>query len=169
MTALFHLVFEFIRVFILSFIYGFALWLIFKYVFKEGRLKKRVIIPLIFISLFVWRFSYWRNNGFGDSSRVPLTSEYEISIIDSWSASLYKNGKGISQEGDTNGIIKLYEEDNIIYGQTRINYLIFNISSSELKRNLTESEFIANSGELSKLMTPDRFHMDYWGWKILFY
>src|SRR5690554_6291880 len=101
MASLFHIIFEFIRIGILSLIYGFLIWLILNKVFKTKNLKKRLIIPLIFIGLFVWRNSYWRNNGYGDFGRVPLTSEYEITMIDFWIASIKKNGENLNLEGNT--------------------------------------------------------------------
>ena len=169
MASLFHIIFEFIRIGILSLIYGFLIWLVLNKVFKTKNLKKRLIIPLIFIGLFVWRNSYWRNNGYGDFGRVPLTSEYEITMIDFWIASIKKNGENLNLDGNTNSIEKLYFEKNILYGKTEEKYLIFDTENEKLDSDLDEIKFTKLNGKLEKLKDPDVFHSDYWSWKILIF
>ena len=167
MASLFHIIFEFVRIGILSLAYGFLIWLILNKVFNIKSLKKRLIIPLLFVGLFIWRNSYWRNNGYGDFGRVPLTSIYEITMIDFWIASIEKNGENLNQEGDTNGIQELYFENGILYAKSERNYIIFNTKSEKLK-SLNKEGFMERVGEIERLTTPDNFHSDYWGWKILF-
>ena len=167
MASLFHIIFEFFRIGILSLLYGYIIWYILFKLFNLKKIKIEYLIPIIFISLFVWRNSYWRNNGYGDFGRVPLNSKYEITMIDFWYGSIVKDGKNIRQEGITNGIEKLYFENQILYAKSRGSYLIFNIQNENLE-TLNEKTFTEKGGEIEKLMTPDNFHSDYWGWKILF-
>ena len=168
MASLFHLIFEFIRIGILSVIYGYLIWYIFVKILNFKKVSKKYLFPLLFLSLFIWRNSYWRNNGFGDFGRVPLTSEYEITMIDFWYGSIMKNGKNINQEGITNGIKKLYFEDNILYAESEGLYLIFNTKTEKLKV-LNEKRFVENNGKIKNLMANGNFHSNYWGWKILFF
>ncbi|WP_159092293.1 hypothetical protein [Aquimarina sp. Aq107] len=121
-------------------------------------MKKRFLIPLICITLFIWRFSYWRNNGMGDYGRVPITSNYQLEMIDFANASLDKNGVT-----KANSIDELYKEGNIIYIKGWEQYEIFYLENELLKQNLTESEFIKEGGNLNKLMSPSEFHNQEWG------
>ena len=168
MAVFFHLLFECFRIGILSLVYGFIIWYVLHKIIKIKNVKKWVIIPLIFIGLFAWRNSYWRDNGFGDSARVPLDAQYEIRIIDFWSASIYKDGRSLYQEGDANGIIKLYVEDHMLYAKSDNSYLIFNPETEELLY-LSKKRFKESGGNPKKLITPDRFHSNYWGWQLLFF
>jgi hypothetical protein len=161
------MIFEFIRIGILSLIYGYLSWYILVKLFDFKNIKKKYLIPIIFISLFVWRNSYWRNNGYGDFGRVPLTSEYEITMIDFWIGSIVKNGENIKQEGITNGITKLYFENEILYAKSENYYLIFNTKKENLE-SMNLKVFLEKGGKIEKLLSPDNFHSDYWGWKILF-
>jgi len=169
MATLFHLIFEIIRITILSAIYGLIIWYILNKLFGQKRLKKEVVIAILFVGLFVWRFSYWRNNGLGDFGRVPINSEYEITMIDFWYANIEKEGSQEHGQGLTNGIEKLYLENGLVYGQFNSKYLIFDSFSGELTDGLSKQEFEKENGNLDKLVTPDKFHGDYWGWKILLY
>lgn len=169
MASLFHLIFEFVRISILALVYGYLIWIIVAKVFKKKGFKKRYIVPIIFVGLFIWRLSYWRNNGFGDFGRVPLSSEYEVTMIDFWYANIEKNDSKRKQEGLTSGMEKLYMEDGLLYGQTNSDFLIFDSDSGVLKDGLSEQEFETNKGMVDRLVTPDKFHGDYWGWKILLY
>lgn len=173
--GLLHLIFVFIRISILSPIYGYLIYKVLNKNFNLKISKKRYIIPLTFIALFIWRNSYWRNNGYGDYARVPLTSEYEITMIDFSYISLLKNGKDISnkgiikeiESGSEGGIDELYFENNILYEKSGDAYMIFDTKTTTGKL-FNEEEFIKNGGKVKKLMSLSRFHSDYWGWKILF-
>ncbi|SEK36672.1 hypothetical protein SAMN04487910_0356 [Aquimarina amphilecti] len=158
MASLFHLLFELIRIPILSFIYGAIIWLVINKILKYKGLKKRFLIPLICITFFIWRFSYWRNNGMGDYGRVPITSDYQLEMIDFSNASLDKNG--VSK---ITSIDELYKEGNLIYIKGWNEYEIFNIENEMVKENLTESEFVREGGNLNKLMSSSEFHSQHWG------
>lgn len=167
MASLFHIIFEFIRISILSLLYGYLIVYVLIKIVNLKSVKKKYIIPLIFLSLFLWRNSYWRNNGYGDYGRVPLTSEYEIIMIDFGYGSITKNGENIKQEGITNGIQKLYFEHNILYAKSENVYMIFDTVKEKIEA-LNEKEFIEKNGKIEKLMTLDSFHSAYWGWMLLF-
>lgn len=117
MASLFHLIFEFGRISILSLVYGYLIWFVVTEVLKKNRLRKKYIVPIVFVGLFIWRFSYWRNNGFGDFGRVPLNYEYEITMIDFWYANIEKRNSKRKQQGLTNSMDKLYLENGFLYGQ----------------------------------------------------
>ena len=167
MTVLFHLLFEVFRISVLSIAYGFLIWILIDKIFKHRRVKKRIIIPIIFIGLFIWRFSYWRDNGLGDSARVPINSDYEISMIDFWYANIYKVDSKNKNYGLTDGMEKLYLEDGIVYGQKQKTFVVFDSTSGELTKDLNQEEFVKKNGDVTKLQTLDKFHSSYWGMKIL--
>lgn len=169
MATLFHWAFEFIRIGILSLIYGFVIWWILTKGFSLKKLNKKVMMVFIFIALFVWRNSYWRDNGSGDFARVPLTSEYEVTTIDFWMASIKKHGENLHPDGDTNGIEKLYVQDGILYGQVGERFLIFNTQNGSLQTGLTKDAFAKHNGDIKKLVKPDKFHSAYWSWKLLLF
>ena len=171
MFAIFHLIFEFIRISILSLIYGTSIWVILNLSFKNIKLKKRYvfpIIPLIFISLFIWRFSYWRNSAFGDNGYVPLNSNYYLHDIDSVVIILKNriNKKDYNIRFTTTG--KLYQEKKILYVLDNNKYHIFYIEQEKIFKNLTKKEFESKNGDINKLMSISEFHSDYWSsWLIL--
>ena len=170
MLAIFHIIFEFIRISILSLIYGTTIWVTLNHSFKNIKFKKRYvfpIIPLIFISLFIWRFSYWRNNALGDSGYVPLSKNYYLHDIDGMTISLNSKLNNNSKIGFTT-TEKLYLEENVLYFLDREKYNIFYINEEKLLRGLTKKEFESKNGNTNKLMSISEFHSDYWSlWLIL--
>jgi hypothetical protein len=170
MFAIFHLIFEFLRISFLSLLYGASILLILKGCFKNFKFKKRYlipIIPLIFISLFVWRFSYWRNNAFGDNGYVPLNKNYYLHDIDVTTISLNTKLNNNSKIGfTTTG--KLYLEEKTLYVLDNNKYHIFYINEEKIHKNLTRKEFESRNGNINKLMSISEFHSDYWNiWLIL--
>lgn len=159
MFALLHLIFEFFRISLLSCIYGFLLNNFLKY----KKIKLPVIIGFLFFSLFFWRFSYWRNNGFGDEGRVPLTSNYQVRMIDFEYGEIYFNNSPIKT------VDKLYYDKNNIYSLNNNKYSIINTFNHSIKKNLSENEFKSLNGKISNLQNLSDFHSDYFGWfKLLF-
>jgi len=139
-------------------------------ILKISNFQKRFIIPILFVSLFIWRFSYWRNNGLGDFGRVPITSNYEIEMIDFVTASIAYKGESADIKGRAQGIEKLYVEDYKVYYFTGRNYRILDAKGDETYINgLNLEKFKLMGGDPKKLMSPDKFHSDYWGYSILFY
>lgn len=94
----------------------------------------------------------------GDYGRVPITSDYQLEMIDFSNASLDKNG--VSK---ITSIDELYKEGNLIYIKGWNEYEIFNIENEMVKENLTESEFVREGGNLNKLMSSSEFHSQHWG------
>ena len=170
MFAIFHLIFEFLRISFLSLLYGTSIWVILNNCFKNIKFKKRhifPIIPVIFISLFIWRFSYWRNNALGDNGYVPLSKNYYLHDIDGMTISLNSKLNNNSKIGFTT-TEKLYLEENVLYVLDREKYYIFYIDKEKLLRNLTKREFESKNGNTNKLMSISEFHSDYWSlWLIL--
>ncbi|CAA0179880.1 hypothetical protein V3A08_03820 [Tenacibaculum maritimum] len=167
MASLLHIIFECIRIGTISFLYGCLIYFILIKICKRIYIRKRYITLFLFIALFLWRTSYWRNNGCGDIGRVPLTSKYEITMIDFWYGSIVKNGKNLKKEGATNGIRKLYFENNMLYAASETTYLILNTENEKLYV-LSQDEFLARGGNLNKLMTTHNFHANYWGLMLIF-
>ncbi len=161
--ALFHLVFEFLRISVLSLIYGFVLWLIVAKFFKKEWFKKRGVMPIIFILLLFWRFSYWRNNGLGDSGMVPLNSDYRVTMVDFSSAYLEHNGSNVQYLGNQLSFDKLYVKNDTLYGITW--------EGDYIGYDLKKDSFINDvSGQYWDQLKPvEKFHSDYWGYWILIY
>ena len=109
MEVLFHLLFELVKISILGCLYATLIIYLLKLIskFKSNswiekilNRKKRawfVIGFLVSISLFIFLFSYWGNHELGDSARIPLGYDKEISNTN-WTK--YANFTDIkSQEG----------------------------------------------------------------------
>jgi hypothetical protein len=170
MSALFHIIVETIRIAILSIVYGYLIWLLVKGIFKSRKLKKRFLIPLLFIALFLWRFSYWGNEGLGDNGRVPLGSGYEVEILGFSKANIKKDGESVDSKGRASNIEKLYVEDGVVYYTTGTKFRIYDPSGEKTHiNNLGIEEFKLMGANPRKLMSADKFHADYWGYGILFY
>ncbi len=146
MAILFHSFHLFIRISILLVIYGF-----------------------LFISFFIWRFSYWLYSGLGDYGRDPLTSKYQVGMIDYYWASVKVNDENISKESNLNGIEKLHFENNILYGKSRNNFVIINTETDKIDSRLNEKEFTILGGNLNKLLTPEKFHSQHFGWFMVLF
>ncbi|MFD2566448.1 hypothetical protein ACFSRZ_03635 [Pseudotenacibaculum haliotis] len=169
MAVLFHFFFELVRVGVLSLLYGFIIWFLVTKALKLTSIKKRFLVPSLFVILFIWRFSYWRDNGLGDFGRVPLSSNYVVEIIDwSW-VRIKKNGESVNNRSDFQDIEELYFEKGILYAQLRKGYLILNSSNDKIHHPINKEKFMSLGGDLNKLRTPDRFHSGYWGWGLLFF
>lgn len=162
MFALFHLIFEFIRISILSTIYAGILWLVFSKVFKYSKLKIYYIFPILFISLFIWRFSHWRNNAFGDNGYVPISEKYYLHDIDGVVVSLENRDHKIDTKNSFTITGKLYCENNFLYVSDRDKYHIFDIKNENIYKNLTTKEFESRNGNVNKLMSIGEFHSDHW-------
>ena len=159
--AIFHIIFEFFRISILSIIYGIITSVGLNKIFKKFKFKKSFLIPLIFISLFVWRFSYWRNSAFGDNGYVPLSNKYYLHDIDGIVISLENRSKKNHRNSFTISD-KLYREGEILYVLDNDKYHIFNIDTEKIYKNLTKKEFESKNGDVNKLMSISKFHQDYW-------
>jgi len=168
MFTLFHFIFEFIRICFLSAIYGYILSPIVLNNKNTDKVKsnhRTALIGMLFISLFLWRFSYWRDNGLGDFGRVPLNSKFEITMIDFNKACLV-NSEGVPL---LCGIETLYLNDTTLYGYNNQTYFICNIKNGLLKRNLSKEQFISSLGKNEALTNVDQFHDDYWSNYLLLF
>ena len=121
------------------------------------------------ITLFIWRFSYWRNNAFGDNGYVPLNNNYLLHDIDGITITLEKSNHDLDSKNSFSTADKLYKEDNFLYVSDQNKYHIFDIENEKLHRNLSSTEFQQKNGDTSKLLTINEFHSDYWGRWILLY
>nr|WP_321237495.1 hypothetical protein [uncultured Psychroserpens sp.] len=116
MEALFHFIFQLIKIGILASIYSVVLIGILLMVrkLKPTEFLERVKTEkkkywfvfglLISIGLFIFSFTYWGNHGLGDSARIPIGNFKEV--------------------GETNGINAYIEPDNYEYGAMNVNSFI---------------------------------------------
>jgi len=168
MFALLHLIVECIRISILAMIYAYVLnALLFKNDKepKEKDTRRAAFVGILFISLFLWRFSYWRDNGLGDFYRVPLSSNYEVTMVDSSTAKL------INANGDVllSGFDKLYVNNGILYASKNQTYCIVHLKTGSCDKNISEGTFISSLGEPNKLKYLDGFHNNYWNNYLLLF
>lgn len=170
MSTILHLIIELIRIGILSVVYGYLIWWLVRLVFKSQKLRKRLLIPLLFIGLIVWRFSYWRDDGLGINGRVPVGSGYEVSILSFSKAEITRDGETADIKGRARNIEKLYLEDGVVYYTTGSKFRIFDASGEKTYlNNLSIEEFKLMGGDPRRLKSPEEFHSDYWGYWVLFY
>ncbi|WP_299108378.1 hypothetical protein [uncultured Tenacibaculum sp.] len=111
-----------------------------------------IIVGFLFISLFIWRFSYWRNNGLGDSGRIPLSGTHEIKIIDWVQGTIYSNGSQLAIAE------KIYCKDDILYIANNNGYSIIELRNDVIHKNLSAKEFTNMQGEVNKLQKLSKFH-----------
>ncbi|SDI63992.1 hypothetical protein SAMN04489796_1184 [Winogradskyella thalassocola] len=91
-------------------------------------------------------------------------------MIDFVTASIAYKGESADLKGRTQAIEKLYVENCKVYYFTGRNYRIFDTKGDESYINgLNLENFKLKGGDPKKLMIPDKFHSDYWGYSILFY
>jgi hypothetical protein len=183
MEAIFHLIFQLIKIAILASIYSFLLITIHMIIrtFKSTEYLERVKNEkkkywfvyglLISIGLFVYSFTYWGNHGLGDSARIPIGNFKEV--------------------GETNGISAYIEPENYPYGAMRVhsfvksdNYLIgktdvspvdrpkpyfsWNLRKDEIEYFNSENEYnlFAEKNNLPKSSNFKTFrenYREYWG------
>lgn len=138
-------------------------------IFNYSKIKIYFIFPILFTLLFIWRFSHWRNNAFGDNGYVPLNNNYLLHDIDGIIISLENRNHKTDTINSFSTADKLYRENNFLYISDHHKYHIFDIKNEKLIKNLSISEFRQQNGDVSKLLTINDFHSDYWGWWILLY
>lgn len=103
MEAIFHFVFELLKIAILSSAYAIILVSILSFLNKRmsnefltkilnSKFKTWVVFGfLISVSLFTYMFSYWGNHGLGDYARIPVGYGKEVSEINGTQAYIESN------------------------------------------------------------------------------
>jgi hypothetical protein len=164
MSSLFHLIFEILRIGFLSLVYGFIIWLIITKVLRQKQIKRMAVFAILFVSLIIWRNTYWRNNGYGDYARVPVTSEYEIEIVDCNYLSINKNEEQL--KGVYDNFKSIYIHNDSIFASDGQRYLIVDCLNGKIHRNLNKLEFNNLNGNNSYLLNLCDFHYKYWGIRL---
>ena len=189
MEALFHLIFQLLKIGILSFIYSSILIELlilidkikpFEFVKKIKSNKKKYRINFgLFISLglFIYSFTYWGNHGLGDSALIPIGYSKTISNIN-WTEYSHLNNVQTSDEikiETTKFKVKdaklcgnldswFYDFDN--------SYFVLDLKTDELIEFETEKKFneYAIKNDLPKsdeLLDFRKNYSDFWGVRLL--
>jgi hypothetical protein len=162
--ALFHLIFELIKISILSCIYASLTLLVFKIIshykpnswFVKASTKKLKFWFLsglsISVFLFFFMFTYYGDHGLGDSARVPIGHSKAIQEVDGVQAYIQDEGPISMIE-----ISKFKITDNFVYGYTSDsnvnydgNYFVYNLVNNSVKTFKQKSEYL-NFLEINKL------------------
>lgn len=111
MEALFHLVFELVKIAILASVYAYLVILLFQFIGKKGNSgnwfesvsKKKLKLwfstgLVISFLLFLFMFSYWGNHGFGDHYKIPIGNGYIVERINSNDYGFIGNIKTVNSE-----------------------------------------------------------------------
>lgn len=105
MFGIFWLLFLLFKIFIYSIVYAIVTLIIIYLVSKTTSIiwirKIMALKVLSFIALvivygiifFVYSFSYWQDNGFGDSFKIPFGNGYQVSNIDGTSTYFEESGR----------------------------------------------------------------------------
>ncbi len=186
MVTIFHLVFELIKISILSCIYAFLVLIAFKIIARYrtnswfDRVSKRKFrlwfLSGLFISigLFFFMFSYYGDHGLGDDARVPIGHWRAIQEVDARQAY-------IQDEGPINliEIDKFIITDKYVYGLTggenenyEGGYFVYDLVNNKVKTFMQEKEFIyyLAANKLETRPTYKNFnyyYKEYWDdWKF---
>ena len=189
MEVLFQLVFELIKISILGCLYATIIICLLKLIskFKPNIYIERILYRkkrawfvigfLVSISLFIFLFSYWGNHELGDSARIPLGYDKEISNTN-WTK--YANFDGIkSLDGndiyttkfkiDGNKLCGNYDSDFYDYKNS---FFVYNLESNELSEFKSEVEYnsyAVKNGipKTNQFLTFEDNYGNYWnGWRF---
>lgn len=183
--ALFHLIFELIKISILSCIYASLILLIFKIIanykpnswcdrISKKKLKFWFSIGLyISIFLFFFMFSHFGDHGLGDSARIPIGHSKAIQEVDGVQAYIQDEGPismiEIEQFKITDDFVYGYiSEEN---GNYEGSYFIYDLVNNSIKTFSKESDYI-NSLKTKNLDNNDykdfsKYYDQYWkGWRL---
>jgi energy-coupling factor transporter transmembrane protein EcfT len=187
--VLIHFVFELIKISILGCLYAtiiiYLLKLIAKFkpnTFIEKILNRKKIawfsIGFLFsISLFIFLFSYWGNHELGDSARIPIGYDKEISNIN-WTK--YANFEGVkSLDGYEIYTTKFKNDGKILCGNYdsdfydyKNSYFVYNLEIDQLTEFTTEAEYntyaVKNgTPKTNQFLTFEDNYGNYWnGWRF---
>lgn len=189
MEALFHLIFELVKIFILSCVYARLVLSVFELIatFKPGswidRVSKKKIRflflsgSIIYISLFIFMFTYWGNHGFGDSAKIPIGYGIVVKNIN-W------DGYGCLEGLETSDnfsiqMTKFLVVDNKLIGNLdswfysyQNAYFVYEMKPKKIREFGTQGEFdeyaLANNLPTSeKLLTFEQNYRNRWsGWRF---
>jgi len=185
MEVLGHLIFEIVKISILSSIYSALILFILIAVtfYTIGSLSKwlyKYKIPLlccfgfiIFIRLFIYMFSYNGDHGLGDSATIPIGNYQVVHQIDGVSAYIQnKTGDQISIKNFTFDKYNLYGEVKKELNDTVGDFVVWNLKTDKWKYYNRDIEYLnaAKSNgypQLNKFNDFDYYYGNYWnGWRF---
>jgi hypothetical protein len=186
MEALFHLIFELIKISILGCIYATLTLLAFKLIghYKPDSWFDRVSkkkLRLWFLSgltisvgLFFFMFTYFGNHGLGDSARVPIGHWRAIQEVNGTQAYIQDEGPVSMIEID-----KFIVSDDFVYGLTSNanenydgNFFVYDLVNNTVKRFEKENDYIAflktkNLDTRPEYKDFNYYYGKYWhGWRF---
>ncbi|WP_369753635.1 hypothetical protein AB3G34_05035 [Flavobacterium sp. WC2409] len=132
---------------------------------------------LVSISLFIFLFSYWGNHELGDSARIPIGYDKEISNIN-WTK--YANFEGVkSLDGYEIYTTKFKNDGKILCGNYdsdfydyKNSYFVYNLEIDQLTEFTTEAEYntyAVKNGipKTNQFLTFEDNYGNYWnGWRF---
>jgi hypothetical protein len=186
MEALFHLVFEFTKISILSSIYASILLFTFRiiatlkpnnWVDKISKEKSKFWVAsglIISIMLFLFMFSYYGNHGLGDSARVPVGYDKAIEQINGTQAYIQDEGPVSALDID-----KFILTGKFVYGKTGEQnenytgkYFTYDIVNNQVKIFENENIYIDFLASKNLETNPEYkdfnyYYSKYWnGWRF---
>ena len=184
--ALFHLVFELIKISILGSIYASLILIVFRIIAnykpnswfaKVSKKKFRLWLSsgfCISIFLFFFMFSHFGDHGLGDSARIPIAHGKAIQEVDGMQAYIQDEGPISMIEIDRFKIT-----DDFVYGFiSRGNenydgsYFVYDLATNSVKTFEEESDYInflkaKNLDENTEYKDFGYYYVHYWnGWRF---
>ncbi len=182
MEALFHLVFELIKILFLTSVYSALLLLLFRIVayykpqswFDKTSKKKSVFWLrsgiIIWFSLFIFMFTHWGNHGLGDSARIPLN--YGKSVVEINSSIAFVELDDFEQIG----ISSFMYNEAFLYAKTEEleeKYAVLNLQNDKIVYFESKEAYLFKA-EKEHYPHPSEFrdfseqYKTYWqGWRFL--
>jgi amino acid transporter len=185
MEVLGHFIFELLKIIILGFFYSTILYFIYKKLpennkpewIKKLLKSKRILWIFISLILLFYMFTPYGNHGLGDSARIPISFNKEISNTN-WDE--YGRLNEIkSSEGNDIELTKFKIENNMICGNLKsgfydyINsYFIYDLNAEKLQEFKSEKEYNEfatniNLPKSNELKSFEENYSEYWsGWRF---
>ncbi|MBR9922815.1 MAG: hypothetical protein GYB31_18465 [Bacteroidetes bacterium] len=181
MEALFHLIFEFIKISILASAYAAIFLLVFilwgkispnNWTQRVNAHRRGFCYTFglgIFIILFCWMFTYWGDHGLGDSARIPIGYAKEINEINGNQA--YINLK--DSEDEMINIESFFVKEDVCVGETGTkDYFFWNLRINEIEIVSSKESYDAKALSLNlpsraQFQTFEEAYRNHWsGWRF---
>ena len=191
MEALFHFIFELVKISILGCIYATFTLLTFKIIGRykpdswfdrvsQKKLRLWFISGLIIsVGLFFYMFTYYGDHGLGDGPKIPIGHEI---VIDNTNWTEYGYIKGIQTSDNIDiEMTKFIVVDNMLIGNLdswfydfQNSYFIYDLKTKEINefKNTTEFDTFVKENKLptsEELLTFEENYRKHWsGWRFWF-
>lgn len=175
--ALFHFLFELIKIGLLSSLYAttvLAIILLTSKIIPTQKLselmtKKRkfwiLIMRVVYAVLFVFMFTYWGNHGLGDEAILPI-GNFKIVVQSDGNYNYIENNKGRQLN-----IKNFAFDDRNLYAETsdtiKGDYVCWNLHTNEWKFYNNQAALNNKSQKLVLLQAFGTYYNSYWnGWRF---